>query len=133
MKKMRRPILGIIFLGVSLAIRVNFEPNVFSCVIFWSLNLGSQLLWGNYFLAPGIICNALAMIMNGGYMPVFGQDLNGIHGDYIAGNDQTALPLLCDRFNGASVGDILLGLGVLYWLTMFLLLPWMRSRSIHET
>jgi len=98
-------------------------PNLSCCIGFWAV-----VLWLNRprkkspytFLAfAGAACNAVATIANGGKMPVLGKYGSPVsvwraarHGDHLL--------ILCDRFGGFSIGDVLIGgsfiLGIGLWL-----------------
>ena len=87
-------------------------PNLLCCIGFWVV-----VLWLNRpkkespqtFLAfVGAACNAVATITNGGKMPVLGKFGSPVSvwrearpGDHLL--------ILCDRFGGFSIGDLLIG------------------------
>lgn len=56
----------------------------------------------------GILTNATAILVNGGSMPVFGMEK--AHGVWHPVGETDRLLWLADRFGGASVGDIILGI-----------------------
>lgn len=85
---------------------------------FW----GAFLVWNwiRYpFFLPGAVSNAIAMMANGGHMPVLTDDPKlfneyvQLEGWHVLGTDATKFQLLCDRFHIpgigiASIGDMLL-------------------------
>lgn len=98
----------------------DWYPGMTFCLLFWATSLWSSILIGpkQWFCIPGTICNAAATISNGGYMPTMddGAPYTGI---YVPLTPDSALPWLCDRFYGGSVGDILLLFGLLILFGLF--------------
>lgn len=74
----------------------------------------------------GAACNAVATIANGGRMPVLGK-----HGSPVsvwrAARPGDHVLILCDRFSGFSLGDVLIGAGLVL-LIGFWLWKWGTSR-----
>ena len=92
-------------------------PNLWCCIGFWCL-----VLWLNrperkslqtIPVFVGALCNAVATIANGGKMPVLGKYGSPVSvwraarlGDHVL--------ILCDRFAGFSIGDVLIGIAFIF-------------------
>jgi hypothetical protein len=90
-----------------------------TCAVFWVLFVFFDVATGWWLMIPGVLCNAIAMLSNGGRMPVFGSFHEGtVTGWHVAASVDTKLSFLCDYdfLYWASVGDILMvGSGVVYF------------------
>lgn len=99
------------------------SPNLWCCIGFWVV-----VLWLNkpaknspytFLVFVGAACNAVATIANGGKMPVLGR-----HGSLVsvwrAARPGDHLLILCDRFGGFSIGDVLIGGGLTLAIGMWL-------------
>lgn len=84
------------------------EPSLAVAILFWGVFLVSIIGVRNLYLLPGIGCNAVATLANGGAMPVFGVEAESLTGIHIPGGSDTQLAFLCDIFWGASIGDFLI-------------------------
>jgi len=97
-------------------------PNLLCCIGFWAV-----VLWLNrprkkspmtFFVFLGAACNAVATITNGGKMPVLGKYGSPVSVWRAARTGDHVL-ILCDRFGGFSIGDVLIGggfiLGIGLW------------------
>ncbi len=87
-------------------------PNLWCCIGFWTV-----VLWLNrpakkspytFLLFFGSACNALATIANGGRMPVLGRSGSPVS-VWRAARPGDHVLILCDRFGGFSIGDVLIG------------------------
>jgi hypothetical protein len=85
-----------------------YSPTFLWCTVFWSYMFVGVLLRGQLLFVPGIASNALATLFNDGKMPVFGVTEVTPGGVHVLGTPASALPFLCDRFAGASIGDFML-------------------------
>jgi hypothetical protein len=98
-------------------------PNLWCCIGFWTV-----VLWSNrpakkspdtFLVFVGSACNAVATIANGGRMPVLGKYGSPVS-VWRAARPGDHLLILCDRFGGFSIGDMLIGawfiLAVGLWL-----------------
>lgn len=72
----------------------------------------------------GAACNAIVTIVNGGKMPVLGQHGSPVSVWRAARLDDHVL-ILCDRFSGFSIGDMLIGAGLSLLIGSWL---WKRNR-----
>ena len=123
-------VVGVTFwiIGVGFFLPSRWYPSLTLAILFWgSIKLGEVLWWiwwNNYgawdYVARicvflGGFSNGVAVIANGGFMPVVGQEVaSGIH---IPATERTALPWLIDRFwYGVSVGDLIVGVGIGVWV-----------------
>ena len=99
-------------------------PNLWCCVGFWAV-----VLWLNrprtkkrdlrtFLVLIGASCNAIATIANGGKMPVLGKYGSPVS-VWRAARPGDHLLILCDRFDGWSVGDILIGASLLLGITLW--------------
>jgi hypothetical protein len=91
--------------------------------IFWVGVVAFWLLLGNgsVLCVPGILCNALATLTNGGKMPVYGQE-NVTGYAWVKGTQDSHLQFLCDQFYSYSIGDFLIfaGLASIFVYRVFL-------------
>jgi hypothetical protein len=87
-------------------------PNLWCCITFWAV-----VLWLNrprkknsltLIVFLGAAFNAVATIANGGKMPVLGKHGSPVSVWRAAGPGDHFL-ILCDRFGGFSIGDMLIG------------------------
>jgi hypothetical protein len=98
-------------------------PNLWCCIGFWAV-----VLWLNrpqkksphtFLVFIGAVCNAVATVVNGGKMPVLGKYGSPVSVWRVARPGDHVL-ILCDRFGGFSIGDVLIGgslvLGIGLWL-----------------
>ena len=98
-------------------------PNLWCCCGFWAV-----VLWLNrprkgnsqtFLVFVGAACNAVATIANGGKMPVLGKYGSPVS-VWRAARPGDHVLILCDRFGGFSIGDVLIGasfvLGIGVWL-----------------
>lgn len=109
---MRKWVAGLTLLA-ALTVRhvlLAYWPGLLTMSLFWGLLLLTLLIRGGsiLFLFPGLLSNAIAVLANGGFMPVFGYGSIEYDGFHIEGTPETAFPRLCDRFGGASIGDFLI-------------------------
>lgn len=99
-------------------------PTLWCCIGFWVvvfwLSRPKRIGLRALLVLLGESCNALATISNGGKMPVLGR-----YGSFVS-VWRAAAPgdhflILCDRFSGFSIGDILLAasllLGAVVWFS----------------
>lgn len=106
------------------------DPTIALCSVFWGCLICGNAFSGNLLFLPGMTCNAAAMIANGGVMPVYGQE-GPFTGWHVQGTEDMALQFLCDNVLGSSVGDFLLGLGLIAMLAVKR--PWRRRglQNVH--
>ena len=87
-------------------------PNLLCCIAFWAV-----VLWLNrpmkkspksLLVFLGAACNAVATIANGGRMPVLGKYGSPVS-VWRAARPGDHFLILCDRFGGFSIGDVLIG------------------------
>ena len=87
-------------------------PNLWCCMGFWAV-----VLWLNrpkkkspytFLVFAGAACNAVATVVNGGKMPVLGAYGSPVS-VWRAARPGDHVLILCDRFSGFSIGDILIG------------------------
>lgn len=98
-------------------------PNLWCCIGFWAvvlwLNRPKKKSLHTLLVFVGAACNAVATIENGGKMPVLGKYGSPVSVWRAARPGDHAL-ILCDRFGGFSIGDVLIGaafiLGIVLWL-----------------
>lgn len=97
--------------AVALRVAMNFWPTLFMCLVFWVSVVAAMILSRNYWIVPGLVCNAAVMLANGGVMPVYGQD-GPFSGFHVQGTPDSSLQFLGDVLPGGfSVGDVLILLG----------------------
>ena len=107
-------------------------PNLWCCIGFWTvvlwLNRPAKKSPDTFLVFVGAACNAVATIFNGGRMPVLGR-----HGSPVsvwrAARPGDHVLILCDRFNGFSLGDVLIGAGLVLMIGSWLW-KWGRSRTL---
>jgi len=99
-------------------------PNLLCCIGFWALVLWLDRPKSRRALLSfaGAACNAVATIANGGKMPVLGKYGSPVS-VWRAARPGDHVLILCDRFAGFSIGDILIGawliLEIVLWLWKF--------------
>lgn len=97
-------------------------PGLATCALFWATAflLVALLIraktgayrWLQALALVGLVLNATVTIANGGYMPV--SDYTGPGTSvWVAESDQHVLTWLGDNYAGASIGDLVLAVGVL--------------------
>jgi hypothetical protein len=105
-------------------------PNLWCSIGFWTV-----VLWSNrpakkspdtFLVFVGAACNAVATIANGGRMPVLGKYGSPVSVWRAARPGDHAL-ILCDRFRGFSIGDVLIGAALILVIGSWLW-KWARSR-----
>lgn len=105
-------LVAFLLMLIALGTRVAWDsPSLLICLTFWATLILSLALYANYLVLPGAICNAAAMLANGGAMPVYGYEIVP-HGVHVPGETHHQLQILCDRFWGFSIGDFLLFGGI---------------------
>ena len=94
---------------------------LWTCVLFWGLVIFFDAVCGWWAMIPGALCNAIAMLANGGRMPVFDPRYEPA-GWHVAGTADTNLPFLCDHgfLFGSSVGDILITVAIVVYSSLWL-------------
>jgi hypothetical protein len=113
--------IALALLLISIAFRSSMElwPEFLFCFGFWAAALVSNVLLYNFLLLPGMSCNAIAMLTNGGVMPVYGQEISapGVH---VQGTAEASLPFLCDWLPGGfSPGDVLILLALIWMIARY--------------
>jgi hypothetical protein len=104
-------IVGLAFtvVGILLRIRMRRRTSMVICARFWLAMLVGIVLLQNYWLVPGLLCNAAATLANEGTMPVFNcADTIKLTGFHVRGQPNHRLQCLCDKYAGASIGDFLI-------------------------
>ncbi len=109
--------LGIIMLLGLFPLRFAWEawPGLAICIVFYIFSISAILLCRYFWALPGVVCNGLATLSNGGTMPVYGYNIQD-HGVHVQGTADMNLQFLCDIFWGNSLGDILLTIGLIWVL-----------------
>lgn len=103
-------IIGLILTALASRIVWSYGTGLFPCCLFWATMLAFNLIFRQFFMLPGFLCNAAATIANGGFMP---SNTDLVHtGLYVALSPDSNLPFLCDIFWGCSLGDFLLFAGL---------------------
>jgi hypothetical protein len=104
-------------------------PNLWCCVGFWAV-----VLWLNrpkkkspytFPVFVGAACNAVATIANGGKMPVLGEYGSPVS-VWRAARPGDHVLILCDRFGGFSIGDVLIGGAFIFAIGLWL---WKKMRT----
>lgn len=67
----------------------------------------------HWLLAAGALCNLVAVVANGGYMPVLDYDPSGAPTWWVPLTAESRLPWLCDIYWGSSIGDGFIAASVL--------------------
>lgn len=117
--------------GAAFALRIvwGWHPGLFMCATFWAAIMLAALVCFDFKWMPGMLCNASVTLANGGFMPsTLDVPPTGI---YISADSNTNLPWLCDRFDGASVGDCLLFAALLWTLVIIGRRAWVGIRTGH--
>lgn len=106
-----------LLIAIALRIALQIHPNIVLCWLFWGLFiLGSiaAVLGGRYWyslVAVGAILNAIAMLMNNGYMPVKGAD--SATSIWVPLTPDSNVQQLCDIYWHMSIGDFFVFSGIL--------------------
>ncbi|NLO82453.1 MAG: DUF5317 domain-containing protein [Clostridiales bacterium] len=131
----------ILFSGISFLSKIprglTISLHVISYILLLLFTFFNRKITGIPIIGTGILSNALAISLNGGYMPTYIGKLEGTSmGKYsesvaqgfnnsIAITDSTKLPWLCDIFhlpewlpfsNVFSIGDVIIAVGVCLYL-----------------
>jgi hypothetical protein len=115
-------------------------PNLWCCIGFWAvvlwLNRPSKRRAQTFLLFIGAGCNAIATIANGGKMPVLGKYGSPVS-VWRAARPGDHVLILCDRFGGFSMGDVLIAasfiLGIGLWLWRLRNSPaFLRKKQDHK-
>ena len=100
---------------IGLRLLWQWKPGFFTCLIFWSV-VGAGLSYDHLQDLPlilGIASNALVTLANGGFMPVKGARRQRFS-LWVRSTKAHRLRGLGDNYKGFSIGDILLGVSVLW-------------------
>lgn len=98
-----------------------YHPGLLFCCLFWFAAISFNIEVRQWWVTPGLLSNAIATIVNGGFMPSSHAVPHIDAGIYIDLTPDSNLPYLCDYFDGISVGDflILAGMGVSFGLLLW--------------
>lgn len=108
-------------------------PNLWVCVGFWT-----HFLWAfrprkrspettrprDILAFAGAVSNAIATIANGGKMPVLGKWAGSPWSVWRPARPADHVLILCDRFAGWSIGDMLIGVALILGIGLWLRKLW---------
>lgn len=110
-------------------------PNVLCCIGFWAvvlwLNRPRKQSQQTFLVFVGSAFNAVATIANGGKMPVIGKYGSPVS-VWRAARPSDHLLILCDRFAGFSIGDMLIGAWLILAIGSWLWKKWASRLFVHE-
>lgn len=104
---------------IGLRIIWQLSPSLLTCFLFWSAALFIQYKTWNSTLSDvlcflGIASNAIVCLFNNGFMPVLGLDPKYSLSVWRAAQFTPGRLLwMCDKYAGFSIGDMLIGAGLL--------------------
>lgn len=134
-------VIGRCALVLALIMRLVWQlsPSMHASIVFWVFALVAALFWvvrAEYVISKvarlvasiGFCLNAVATLSNGGFMPSVSQQGEGLS-IWVPVSETTKCLALCDIYAGCSVGDMLIGVGILVAITGALLRAYRGARD----